>query len=94
MKEDNVENALAIITSALDLEPKSSEAQDLRAAAEKEIRCAGLPERRLAARGAEAHASLEQLEHEDWPAGGFPVVADKRRTGRGCDPFGLPVPRG
>jgi len=37
LKEDNVENALAIITSALDLEPKSSEAQDLRAQAEKKF---------------------------------------------------------
>jgi hypothetical protein len=37
MKENNVENALAIITSALDLEPKSSEAQNLRAAAEKKF---------------------------------------------------------
>ena len=37
MKEDNVESALAIITSALDLEPKSSEAQELRAAAEKKF---------------------------------------------------------
>jgi hypothetical protein len=37
MKENNVENALAIITSALDLDPKSSEAQNLRAAAEKKF---------------------------------------------------------
>jgi hypothetical protein len=37
MKDDNVENALAIINSALDLEPKSREAQGLRDEAEKKF---------------------------------------------------------
>ena len=37
MKEDNVENALAIVNSALDLEPKSSEAQRLREQTEKKF---------------------------------------------------------
>ena len=64
MKEDNVENALAIITSALELEPKSSEAQDLRAAAEKKFIA------QVYQNGVSPHAvpkliaSLDQLEHE------------------------------
>src|SRR6185295_7916110 len=63
-KEDNVENALAIITSALELEPKSREAQDLRAAAEKKFIS------QVYQNGVSPHsvpqivASLEQLEQE------------------------------
>ena len=64
MKEDNVENALAIITSALDLEPKSSEAQDLRAAAEKkfveQVYQNGVSPRAVP----KLIASLDQLEQE------------------------------
>src|ERR1043165_3549272 len=64
MKEDNVENALAIITSALELEPKSSDAQDLRATAEKKFIA------QVYQNGVSPHAvpkliaSLDQLEHE------------------------------
>jgi hypothetical protein len=64
LKEDNVENALAIITSALDLEPKSSEAQELRAQAEKKFVS------QVYQNGVSPHsvpklvASLEQLETE------------------------------
>ena len=64
MKEDNVENALAIITSALDLEPKSSEAQDLRAAAEKkfvaQVYRNGVTPRSVP----KLNASLDDLEQE------------------------------
>jgi len=64
MKEDNVENALAIITSALDLEPKSSEAQELRAAAEKkfvdQVYQNGVSPRAVP----KLIAGLDQLEHE------------------------------
>src|SRR5436190_12063536 len=64
MKEDNVENALAIITSALDLEPKSSEAQDLRAVAEKkfveQVYQNGVSPRAVP----KLIASLDQLEQE------------------------------
>jgi hypothetical protein len=64
MKEDNIENALAIITSALDLEPKSSEAQDLRAAAEKKF-IAQVYKNGVSPRAVpKLIASLEQLEHE------------------------------
>jgi hypothetical protein len=64
MKEDNVENALAIITSALDLEPKSSEAQELRAAAEKKF-VAQVYQNGVSPRAVpKLIAGLEQLEHE------------------------------
>jgi Domain of unknown function (DUF4388) len=64
MKEDNVENALAIITSALELEPKSSEAQDLRAAAEKKF-VAQVYQNGVSPRAVpKLIASLDQLEHE------------------------------
>jgi hypothetical protein len=64
MKEDNVENALAIITSALDLEPKSSEAQELRAAAEKKF-VAQVYQNGVSPRTVpKLIAGLEQLEHE------------------------------
>jgi len=64
MKENNVENALAIITSALDLDPKSSEAQNLRAAAEKkfieQVYQNGVSPRAVP----KLIASLDQLENE------------------------------
>jgi hypothetical protein len=64
MKEDNVENALAIIASALVLEPKSSEAQDLRAAAEKKF-VAQVYQNGVSPRAVpKLIASLDQLEHE------------------------------
>jgi hypothetical protein len=64
MKEDNVENALAIITSALDLEPKSREAQDLRAAAEKKF-ISQVYQNGVSPRAVPTMvASLEQLEQE------------------------------
>lgn len=64
MKEDNVENALAIITSALELEPKSSEAQDLRAVAEKKF-VAQVYQNGVSPRAVpKLIASLDQLEHE------------------------------
>jgi hypothetical protein len=64
MKEDNVEGALAIITSALDMDPKSSQAQDLRAAAEKKF-IAQVYQNGVSPRTVpKLIASLEQLETE------------------------------
>ena len=64
LKEDNVESALAIITSALDLEPKSSEAQDLRATAEKKL-IAQVYQNGVSPRSVpKLIASLSQLENE------------------------------
>jgi Domain of unknown function (DUF4388) len=64
MKENNVENALAIINSALDQEPKSDEAQRLRDEAEKKF-IAEIYKNGLSARAVpKLTASLEQLEHE------------------------------
>lgn len=64
MKEDNVEGALAIITSALDMDPKSSQAQDLRAAAEKKL-IAQVYQNGVSPRTVpKLIASLEQLETE------------------------------
>ena len=64
LKEDNVENALAIITSALEMEPKSSEAQDLRADAEKKF-ISQLYQNGLSPRAVpKLVAGQEQLEQE------------------------------
>jgi hypothetical protein len=64
MKEDNVENALAIIASALDMDPKSSQAQDLRAAAEKKF-IAQVYQNGVSPRSVpKLTASMEQLETE------------------------------
>jgi len=64
LKENNVENALAIINSALDQEPKSDEAQRLRDEAEKkfiaEIYKNGVSPRAVP----KLTASMEQIEQE------------------------------
>jgi len=64
LKENNVENALAIINSALDQEPKSDEAQRLRDEAEKkfiaEIYQNGVSPRAVP----KLTASMEQIEQE------------------------------
>jgi len=64
MKENNVENALAIINSALDQDPKSDEAQRLREDAEKkfiaEIYRNGVSPRAVP----KMTATMEQIEHE------------------------------
>lgn len=64
LKEDNVENALAIITSALDMDPKSNVAQKLRDEAEKKF-IAQVYQNGVSPRSVpKMIASLEQLEHE------------------------------
>jgi len=64
MKEDNVENALAIINSALDMEPKSGEALRLRDDAEKKF-IAQIYQNGVSPRAVPKFvASLEQLETE------------------------------
>src|ERR1043166_5574926 len=64
MKDDNVENALAIINSALDLEPKSSDAQRLRDEAEKKF-IAQVYQNGVSPRSVpKFKASIEQLESE------------------------------
>jgi len=72
LKENNVENALAIINSALDQEPKSDEAHRLRDEAEKkliaEIYRNGVSPRAVP----KLIATMEQIEHERFgPREGF-----------------------
>jgi hypothetical protein len=64
MKEDNVENALAIINSALDMEPKSSAALSLREEAEKRF-VAHVYQNGVSPRAVpKLIATLDQLESE------------------------------
>jgi hypothetical protein len=64
MKENNVENALAIINSALDQEPKSDEAQRLRDEAEKKF-IAEIYKNGVSARAVpRLIATMEQIERE------------------------------
>jgi len=64
LKENNVENALAIITSALEQEPKSDEAQRLRDEAEKKF-IAEIYKNGISARAVpKLTATLEQIQHE------------------------------
>jgi len=64
LKENKVESALAIISSVLDMEPKSSDAQTLRAEAEKKFMSQvyqnGVSPRSVP----KLIASIEKLEHE------------------------------
>jgi hypothetical protein len=64
MKEDNVENALAIINSALDMEPKSTAALSLREEAEKRF-VAHVYQNGVSPRAVpKLIATLDQLESE------------------------------
>ena len=64
LKENNFENALAIINSALDQEPKSNEAQRLRADAEKKF-IAEIYQNGISSRAVpRLLQSIDQLEHE------------------------------
>jgi hypothetical protein len=64
IKDNNGENALAIIHSALEQEPKNAEAQRLREEAEKKFIAQVYQGRLSPGAVAELLVSLEQLEHE------------------------------
>ena len=64
MKEDNIENALAIINSALDQDPKSTEANRLREGAEKKFIAQVYEEGVYPHSVPKLRETLEQLEHE------------------------------